>query len=798
MRERFVDGICFVSLAAIRDPELVIPTIAKELGIREVGDGLLLEQVKIALKDKHFLLLLDNFEHVLEAAPQLTTLRVVCPHLKMVVTSRARLHVQGEELLQVPPLALPDATALLDLDTLAHNAAVRLFLQQSRASGSLFEWHFTNAQTIMRICERLDGLPLAIKLASARTGVSLEHLLERLMEHPELVLVDKDRDVTDRQRSLEKTIEWSYNLLDQEQQQLFRWLAVFAGSYSLEAVEALCEAIGDGTFPVWEDVESLLDKSLLQAAEQKGEGRLRFLETIREYALARLKASGEEEITRRAHAMYYLRLVEEAEFHLKGEQQPRWLERLEQELENVRAALDWLIEREEAEQALRFCGALWRFWRLHGYWSEGRRRLEAALEIVSATEATTERAWALCAAGDLAYYQDDYILARSLLEESIRLCRRLKSERILSVAVGTLGVLVHLQDGRETANSLLEESEKRCRALSSSWELAYLLRRLAQLAVQDGQSQQALEYAQEGLTLAKGLGDKSLIANTLSTLGEIAARQGDMMQAITYNQEGLSFARELNDKHLVANTLNNLGYFSAFQGNLMLATDALDGLKLARELGDRQLINRVLQTLGYIAVRQSNPAQAALWFREGLSLAIELGSKDGIGWNLTGLAMVAEAEGRLLQAAHLFGAVETWLDINIDMNPAEHADYLRVVNSVLTQLGKKTFASAKSEGRSLTPEQVLVAPRSLPVIGAPPSPKYPNGLTNREVEALCLMADGLTNKGIASRLSIDLRTVETYLTSAYSKIGVSTSRNAQRQIDPRIAAARYVAKSDLC
>jgi len=798
MRERFTDGVCFVSLAAISDPKLVVPAIAKELGIREAGERPLFDYVKVILRKKHLLLLLDNFEQVLNAAPQLPELLAECPHLKILVTSRSRLHLHGEYSFPVPPLAVPDLSRPLEENRLSQYAAVALFLQRARIAGPDFQVNHTNARAIAQICVRLDGLPLAIELAAAhRRSLASHALLARLEEHLLDVVISKDQDVIDRQRTLRDTIAWSYELLDSEEQLLFRRLTVFVGSWSLEAVEAVYSALGDEVLHVWDGVESLLDKSLLQSAEQDGEGRLRLLETIREYGLERLESSGEVEITRRAHAGYYLRLVEEAEPYLKGEQQTEWLARLDQEQGNLRAALKWFIEREETELALRLCGALWWFWHLRGYWSEGRRWLAAALELSQSKEPTLARARALCAAGDLAYYQDDYVIANSLLQESVLLCRTLQAERELATSLGILGILIRVQGDLVAAGPLLEESEKLCRKLNTNWELSYLLRKLAEHAAQNGELMKAVAYAQESLTLAQKLGDVSLIATVLSTLGGIAARQGDLTQAVAYNQESLTFARKLGDKLLIAIVLNNLGYFAALQGDLTLAPYAQEAYTLILELGDRMFIARTLHTVGYITVHQGNLAQATTWFRKALSLAQEIQSETDIGLILFGLALVAATEGQLLKAAHLFGAIEVWLDVNMDMNPAECAEYQRAVENVRSQLGAKAFAAARSEGRTMTIEQALSTSPSPVMVNPPPSPKYPDGLTEREVQVMCLLSKGSTNKQIAQQLVIAPRTVNTHLTSIYAKIQ-ATSHGKERQIAPRVAAANYVTEHDLC
>lgn len=801
MREQFTDGVCFVPLAPVSDPELVIPAIAKALGVREVGEHTLFELVKLVLKDRHLLLLLDNFEQVQNAAPQLSALLAACPRLKILVTGRARLRLRDEYGLPIPPLPLPDLSQPLGSDSLAQNPSVALFTQRAQLARPDFRLASTNAPAVAEICVRLDGLPLAIELAAARVrSLASQALLERLTARPLDVVTSNDQDVDNRQRTLRNTIAWSYDLLNSAEQQLFRRLSVFAGGWSLETVEVLYEALGDTASHVWDGVDSLLDKSLVQTAEQEGEGRLRLLETIREYGLELLHASGEAQAVRQAHAGYYLALVEQAEPHLKDEQQIVWLTRLEQEQANLSAALQWLIERREAAPALRFCGALWWYWRMRGYWSEGRRWLGTALGLAQSGEPTLARARVLCAAGDLAYFQDDNPAARPLLEESIELCRALGAEKELAVALGMLGEVLRMEGNLIEAAPLLKESEALLRALGSNWELSYLLRRLAQHAAHMGELSRAVMYAQESLTLARRLGDKSLMATILSTLGDIVARQDNLAQAIAYNRESLALARELGDKLLIALALNNLAFFSALQDDLTLAAYAQEGYALMRELGDRMYIARCLHTVGYITMRQGNLVQATLWHREALLLARESQNEVLIGENLAGLARIALAEGQFLQAARLFGAAEARFDVNVDIYPADQAEYKRAVERARVQSGAKAFAKARNEGRALPLEQLLAGsslPESGPPATPPPSPKYPDGLTEREVQVLCLVAEGLTDEQIARQLVIAPRTVNTHLTSIYRKIRVS-SDGGERQFAPRIAAARYVIAHDLC
>jgi DNA-binding CsgD family transcriptional regulator/tetratricopeptide (TPR) repeat protein len=508
---------------------------------------------------------------------------------------------------------------------------------------------------------------------------------------------------------------------------------------------------------------------------------------VREYGRELLRESGELEQCQRAHALYYLTLTEEAELHLKGTEQITWLERLELEQVNLQAALAWLIEHRETELALRFCGASWWFWYLRGYWSEGRRWLESALGLAQAEGPTAARAKALYAAGNLAYYQDDYAIARSLLEESVQIYRKLGNKTELANALGALGVLLHVQGHLVTARRLLEESEMLCRTPGSKWELAYLLRKLAYLASREGDLVQAATYAQEGLMLARELGDKSLIATTLLTLGDIAASQGDQAQAMIRDQEGLSLARELGNKSLIAIAVQDLGYLAALQGNLAQSSVRVqEGLSLARELGDKTFITAALRTCGYVAALRGDYTQAAACYQEGLSVAQEIGYEKYIGLHLIGLAEVAAAQEQPRRAVRLFGIAGTILDVKVDMNTTERAGYERVVDSVRSQLGEQAFTAAWAEGRSMTPEQALAAPEQAPgthtpaVVSHPSAPTYPGDLTAREVEVLRLLAAGQTAAQIGEQLVISPRTVSTHITSIYNKIRVNTRSAATR------------------
>ncbi len=429
LSEVFSDGVFFVNLAPLSDPELVVPTIAQALGVKEEFGQPLIDLLSASLREKELLLLLDNFEQVVGAAIEVAQLLARCPKLNVLVTSRAALHVQGEQEFAVPPLAVPDPKSLPDLVALSQYEAVALFITRAQAVKPDFQVTAANAPAVAEICVRLDGLPLAIELAAVRTKLLPPQALLARLGQRLAVLTGGAKDVPARQQTLRNTIEWSYQLLDAQEQQLFRRLSAFVGGCTLEAIEVVCAAFRDEARPVLDAVASLIDKSLLQQTEQEGEEpRLVMLETIREYGLECLTASGEREATWQAHAEYYLALAERAEPELRGIQQALWLERLEREHENLRAALECFLEQagmgKGKELALRLCVALAFFWRMGGYLREGRTGFSRALAS-SEEVASSLRARGLFYAGALAHYQDSNEQAEVLCGESLALYREL-------------------------------------------------------------------------------------------------------------------------------------------------------------------------------------------------------------------------------------------------------------------------------------------------------------------------------------------------------------------------------------
>jgi predicted ATPase len=532
----FADSICFVSLAPIRDSELVIPAIVQTLGLWEPVDRSPLEHLKAFLQEKHVLLLLDNFEHVVTEAPVLVELLLACPGLKILVTSRAVLHIQGEHEFLVPPLAVPDLKQLPEIEVIMQYAAAALFIQRAQAMKTDFEMSKVNAHAIAEICVRLDGLPLAIELAAARIKLLPPQALLARLEHRLQILTSGARDVPARQQTLRNTVAWSYHLLDAYEQHLFQHLSVFVGGFTLEAAEALAQAVDNGSnnlpVSVLDGVASLLNKSLLQQTEQEvEEPRFMMLETIREYALECLATSGKMEVIRQAHAAYYVTLVEKAEPELERPQQAAWLERLEREHDNLRAVMQWLLERGEVEQnmemALRLGGALRRFWRARGYFSEGRTFLERALASSGAVAASV-RAKALIAAADVVLNQGDYDRGEALCKESLALCRELNDLAGIASSLRLLGWAAWNTGNPVTARSLVEEALALRREVGNKERIAESLFYLALLASFQGEYSSVRALVEEGLALYREIGDKRGSAWSLVLFaGILFSSQGD-------------------------------------------------------------------------------------------------------------------------------------------------------------------------------------------------------------------------------------------------------------------------------
>ena len=667
----FPDGTFFAPLATLTEAELLLPAVAETLGMRETGEQPLDESLKDYLVERRMLLLLDNFEQVLGAAPAVTELLAGAPGLKVLATSRAPLGLYGEHEFPVPPLSMPDLEHPPPLESLTQYEAVSLFVERARALKPDFKVTNESAPAVAEICVRLDGLPLAIELAAARIKMlPPKAMLQRLTSRLKL-LTGGARDLPERQRTLRATIEWSHALLDEGEQLLFGRLAVFSGGRTLEAIEAICDALGDLPVDAFDGISSLLDKSLIRQEEgPNGEPRFVMLETVHEFAREKLEDSAEAQEIKRIHAQYFLTLAEVAFPELRGPDQLEWLERLEAEHDNMRAALTWALERKEAEVALRLGGALWWFWWMRGHNSEGRRWLEEALAIEGRVLPEV-RAMALAGAGELATSQGNLDRAKEVCEEGLELL---------------------LHEGRETREAKL------C-----------LLAFLGWVALEREEYEQAKQLFEEGLALSRQMRDTWWLANSLSNVAVVSHSLEDYEKATELYEESMDLFRELGDRRRLATCLNNLAMVVCSQGELGRAAKLIEeSVVLLRELGARGVASVGLCNLGWIALLQDDLSRAADLYRESLSVSWDTGVNPVVQRTLEGFACLAGAKGEADRAARLWRAAQ---DLHVTKGIPRDIDFLAEadarISAVRSDMGEEEWDEAWRKGRAMTLDEVV-------------------------------------------------------------------------------------------
>jgi len=668
----FPGGTHFIPLSSLRDPGLLVSVIVQTLGIREAGSQSPLEILQDHLQSSSrapILLLLDNFEHLARAVPTVADLLAIS-NLKIMVTSRAALHLYGENEFPVPPLALPDTVAMPPVEVLSQYPAVALFVQRAVAVKPDFVLDPENAPAVAEICARLDGLPLAIELAAARVKVLSPASMRTRLTSRLLLLTGGARDLPERQRTLRAAIDWSFDLLSPAEQKLFRRLSVFVGGCNLEGAEAVCDTKGDLGLDLLEGMASLVDKSLAHPVEPaKNEPRFTMLETIREYALEKLEASGEAASTKRAHAAYCLVLAEEEATGRTGAEGVEWLERLALEHHNFRAALEWLTETGDAEWGLRLGAALFRFWEMREYLTEGRDRLGKLLKLAAAAAPTKARARALFAAGVLAAEQGDYVSADALIQESLDIARRLHDHQGAAVSLNALAVNARECGDVAVAGSLFEES----------------------------------------LALWRESGDQKAVARSLSNLATIAKLQGDNVRARSLYAECHSIFRDLGDRTGVAWSLNYQGDVARDQGDSAAAQELYEqGLAIFRELDDRWGIAGTLADLGSLAREQEDYSTAHSMYRESIKLFQELDHKRGVARLLECFACTASAQLEAERSLRLAGAAAALRkNIGAPLTSAEQARLEMSLNPARQALTNAVSKAAWLEGSTLSAEKAV-------------------------------------------------------------------------------------------
>jgi predicted ATPase/DNA-binding winged helix-turn-helix (wHTH) protein len=596
--DRFSGGVQFVGLASITQPDLVTTAIADALEIQKIANRSVPQLIGDQLQNSGpFLLLLDNFEQVLRAATVVAETLEACPSLKVLVTTRACLRIYGEQEFPVAPLA--------------QKSAIELFVQRAAAVRPDFTMTSENALAIREICSRLDGLPLAIELAAARTRVlSPGAILDRLQCRLQL-LTGGAFDLPERQQTLRKTIDWSHDLLNDAERKLFRRLSVFVGGCTLEAAEAVCNTNLDLGIDLFEGLSSLVDKNLVQRVDRaEAEPRFAMLETIREYALASLSDSGEQSAVQRALAAFCLVLAEEGNPELSSADRARWLSQCDLEIDNFRCALDWLFETLDLDWGLRLCVALFRFWDMREHLTEGRARLETILRLADSGRPTA-RARVSLFLGALATSQGDYPAAERVLEQSLSLYEELGDQSGIAASLNALAVLARDRGDYSSAESNFERSLECWRMLSDRLAIARCLHNLANVVQVRGDYSRARWALHEATNIFEELGDQSGAAWSINQLGDIAREQGDVVAARRHYQHALSAFREAADPWGSARSLTDLAYIDCEQGDHLAAHAACrEALKIFAGLGHRRGMARALEGSAYLALAQAHAERA--------------------------------------------------------------------------------------------------------------------------------------------------------------------------------------------
>jgi predicted ATPase/DNA-binding CsgD family transcriptional regulator/Tfp pilus assembly protein PilF len=705
----YADGVVVVPLQSVRDPGHVIGTIARSLGLFD-GEGDLEQRLVAHIESRHMLLVLDNFEQVVDAAPAVASVVAASPNLKVTVTSRTRLRVHGEQELPLEPLT--------------RDAAVRVFLERARAVRPDFEPDETELEAIAQICRHVDDLPLAIELAATRIKVLSPTAMLARLEHRLELLTSGSRDAPSRHRALRDTIDWSVELLDDEEKDLFCRLSVFVGGCTLDAVEEVCGGVLDA-------IGSLVDKSLVRA---DGE-RFGMLETIHEYARELLDATADADGVRRAHATYYLRSVQAATSGRAASDQAKWRATLEADHDNFRAALRFSLDSGDAATALGLCAPLWRFWFERGYLSEGRLWLEESL--AGAIEASDARARALSGLGVLAHYQGNYDRAEEVSREALELSRSLDDARGVAEAYTGIALVLRTRGDYPAAEKLFHEA----------------------------------------LAAYEDMGDDRGVARALDRLAICLVVAGEMDRARRLFERSLGLSRQLGDSHGVALGLYGLAATRPPGTDAEARLHADESLDILRAVGDRRAYSKTLWALADINADLGDSDTAASLFEESLTLFVEFGDRWFGGIVLESAAFLAASIGDIRRAVHLLAAadaIRTALDVPLWLGFRGRHD--RVLAETRSALGESGFAGAWEEGKRIPLDAAveMVAPaRQEAAVDA-------EGLTTREAEVLALVADGLTDAEVAERLVVSIRTVHAHLRSIYRKIDVRSRSAATR------------------
>ncbi|MBA2677069.1 MAG: AAA family ATPase, partial [Ktedonobacteraceae bacterium] len=789
LQDDFANGVLFISLASIHDPKQVIAILAHALELRGSNDDVLFEHIQAFLSSKSMLLLLDNFEHVFSAAPMLTTLLSVCPLVKILVTSRTTLHMQGEHELPVLPLSLPDFNQTSTHEDVEQFPAVKLFVQRAKAVKFDFQLSPENANIVARICARLDGIPLALELAAARIKLLPPEALLARLEHPLALLTSGGQDSPPRQRSLRDTITWSYDLLSEDEQTIFRRMAIFEQGCQLEAIEAVCAAFNPLQLTILDGVAQLIDKSLLLQQSEQDEPRLLILETIREFALEKLAASEEHEQVQEAHAAYYLALAERAEPELYRHQQRFWLARLEQEHQNIRIALTFFRRRNERENLAHFVGTLGWFWYMHGFLNEGREWVDALFTAGIEDLPRRIRGKVISASGVFAGFLGQGELAFARCEESLPLCKEFGDLRSLSASVY---MLVHsfLALGElAAAQALGKETLAFVQSAGDIWAVGALHCMLGSIALYEGDYERAWHLHEHGIAIFEDVGDLCMNGLIRMMLADVAVAQGNMRQAQKLIERGREMFQQVGATWSLSSYFTMWGQIALSIGQYRRAHFLLqEALSYLQRMGDQQGMLNTYTLLIQEATQEHDYSTVRTLAEQHLEIAHALNDRQAMLLCMEELATLLSKQGQVLWAAYIWGALDR-VDqtAHIDLSARDRREPF--ISTLRNRLGDRLFAQAWSEGQNMTLEQAVALPidsvdsHSMPSATSTVDATQAHSsleLTKRELDVLGHLAQGRTNAQIAEQLTISTATVNSYLRTIYGKLGVTSRTGAIR------------------
>lgn len=792
VKMRFPHGVVFVPLADVKDANLVFPTIARSLGMQDDGDTPLIERLIAAFRTRQALLVLDNLEQVISVASDVAGLLQRCPGLTIMTTSRIALRVRGEQEIVVQPLTIPALTEPASVSELEEVESVSMFLQTARGHAPDFALTAQNAATIADICRRLDGLPLAIKLAASRLRVLSPSALLRLLDRRLRLLSAGPRDLPDRQRTLRDAIRWSYDLLPPQDRLRFRQISVFIGGFSITSAASVTQTSESETLNA---LTQLTDHHLVRPmSTPQGEARFRMLETVREFGVELLEESGELLAIRNAHASWCTELALTAATELTGTDQAAWLETLEIEHDNLRAALAWCIV-ESPSNAARMAAALWRFWWIRGYVREGRTWLRRVLDL-SDEVSPAERAAALYAAAELSEALSDSPDAVALHKQALVIFEELKDDlgraeclNGWGIAERTLGNLERAEHLHKQALPLLQSTQNR-RGEASTFN------NLAAVAYYRGNFAQAETQWERALEIVREIGDLRAAGLLLGNLGSLALQIGQHQRSIGLHQESLAVARQLADPDSTARSLINLGGAYVEAGDLDRAQEALEeGLPYSRQVEDTRVEGMAYYTLAKIALLTRDYPSAAQSCLKSLMLSVKSGDLPGTATALEGLGCVASALSLHEDALRLLGTAHHIRETTgAARESTEDAGYDRAVLASRKAVGQRAADSLWEDSAQRSVNEVVALATSItnrvqqmPATRLGPVEERADsrlvstyGLTPREIEILGFLSTHHTDREIADALYISPRTVGTHITSIRTKLGVTSRREAAR------------------